>query len=276
MFFVFLYSFRAILPENIRFTSDGSDGELVLTNFQQAKRLHPPNITNITSFTSPDELEAMESLEQAKAKDMWSLGVLLHLLFIGSTPFSNVQKKELQNTLKAYKGIDFQHSDTAKQWECISKDGKDLIKRLLEKNPLQRLKITEACRHPWFAGQSKSVAELKRAKSVQELIPDVTLHHIRRLYIIRKFRRFVRVLIFAVRVLKCLGENSLLKKEAKEREMKNRNDSNPTNEMIEIPLTTPPPAPSASPSSLPDNSLEGMTNSLRIRSFISQFFLSSR
>lgn len=236
-----------------------------MTNFQQAKRLHQPSVTNITSFTSPDELEEMQSLENEKAKDMWSLGVLLHLLFIGSTPFSDVTRTDLQTTIQSYRGIDFERRDTVKQWECISKDGQELVKRLLEKNPDQRISITEACSHPWFAGQNRSIGELKGGKSVQELIP--TFKHIRRLYIIRKFRKHVRVLIFVVRVLKCLAESALMRKEVFER--------NNLLKQSDTLLTAFPTSSSLSGSSdIPAPLSKVMTN--HIRSFISRFFLSSR
>lgn len=252
---MYLY-FRAILPENIRFSSDGSDGKLVLTNFRQAKRLHPLSITNITSFTSPDELEEMESLENEKAKDMWSLGALLHLLFLGSTPFSNVARTDLLTTIQNYRGTDFKRrGGTLKQWECISKEGKDLAKRLLEKNPVRTMTITEACKHPWFAGQNRS----------QELIS--TLYHIRRLYIIRKFRKLVRVLIFIVRVLKCLAESALLRKEFIER--------NYLLKQIDTSLTTFPSSSSLTGSSDIPVPLSTVMMS-HISSFISRFFLSSR
>ena len=40
--------------------------------------------------------------------------------------------------------------DDLKIWRGVSEESKDLVSKLLDKNPLTRLSISEALRHPWL------------------------------------------------------------------------------------------------------------------------------
>jgi mitogen-activated protein kinase-activated protein kinase 5 len=39
---------------------------------------------------------------------------------------------------------------TGKRWEKVSRPAKDLIEKLLEVNPDERIGLDEAMRHPWL------------------------------------------------------------------------------------------------------------------------------
>lgn len=50
-------------------------------------------------------------------------------------------------------------------WDCISDQAKDLVQKMLEKDPEKRLTATEALQHPWF-----------NKPKVENLLPNVSLN----------------------------------------------------------------------------------------------------
>ena len=62
----------------------------------------------------------------------------------GKLPFSERNEKKL---LKLIRNSDFEFDD---EWENISENCKDFIKKLLVKNPKDRMTANEALKHPWI------------------------------------------------------------------------------------------------------------------------------
>ena len=73
---------------------------------------------------------------------MWSLGVLLYVVLAGELPFDNNYLS--QQILSA--DVQFRSS----VWKTISNEAKDLIKKLIVKDPSKRLTIQQAIQHPWI------------------------------------------------------------------------------------------------------------------------------
>ena len=73
---------------------------------------------------------------------MWSLGVLLYVVLAGELPFDNNYLS--QQILSA----DVQLRSTV--WKTLSNEAKDLIKKLIVKDPSKRLTIHQALQHPWI------------------------------------------------------------------------------------------------------------------------------
>ena len=74
--------------------------------------------------------------------DIWSSGVVLYSLLMGSIPFKAQNLNELQGLIM---------SGNYKQIEGISKNANDLLNKLLEINPNKRINVDEALNHPWFS-----------------------------------------------------------------------------------------------------------------------------
>eukprot|EP00877_Chromochloris_zofingiensis_P002800 jgi/Chrzof1/12520/Cz06g37060.t1 len=84
-----------------------------------------PELVGSEHFVAP---EVLKRQEYSPACDNWSLGVLCYMLLCGNVPFSS----ELQTRmapLRFYEDV----------WHVISADAKDVIKRLLCKDPVARL-----------------------------------------------------------------------------------------------------------------------------------------
>eukprot|EP00357_Protocruzia_adherens_P026640 CAMPEP_0114984716 /NCGR_PEP_ID=MMETSP0216-20121206/7434_1 /TAXON_ID=223996 /ORGANISM="Protocruzia adherens, Strain Boccale" /LENGTH=632 /DNA_ID=CAMNT_0002346889 /DNA_START=214 /DNA_END=2112 /DNA_ORIENTATION=+ len=139
--------YRDMKPENILV---GADGFLKLTDFGMAKKVHRSE--NIKSFYGTPEYIAPEALKDhrfEKASDWWSLGVLLFEMMVGAPPFYN------QSTDKMYELIKNADLRFPMKQE-ISPSAKDLISKLLTKDPTERLGANEGVEdiknHIFFKG----------------------------------------------------------------------------------------------------------------------------
>ena len=73
---------------------------------------------------------------------MWSVGVLLYVILAGELPFGSSQLS--QQILRAE--VSFEKP----VWKGVSEMAKDLIRRLIVRDPAQRLPAEEALQHPWI------------------------------------------------------------------------------------------------------------------------------
>lgn len=147
---------RDLKPENFVFETREPDSSMKLIDFGCAK--HAPESEIITDIAGSAFYVAPEVLEPRfennrtgkiwKASDMWSVGVILYLFVHGFPPFQARTEKE---TFKKIKRGKFKFRK-----EGLSDSVKDLIKKLLVKNPDYRLTTEEALQHPWIATEIAS------------------------------------------------------------------------------------------------------------------------
>jgi len=76
--------------------------------------------------------------------DLWSLGVILFILLAGYMPFSGAERAQR----KAIE--DGNYSWRPERWKTVSEEAKDLVKKLLQKDPEARLSAEQALAHPFI------------------------------------------------------------------------------------------------------------------------------
>ena len=77
--------------------------------------------------------------------DIWSAGILLHILLVGQPPFCGNSREEVYQKIQLAQ-LDFDEP----MYRKISSEGKDLLKKTLTKRINKRLSAQDCLNHPWF------------------------------------------------------------------------------------------------------------------------------
>ena len=159
--------YRDLKPENILMDDQGY---LKLADFGMAKKLKEDE--KAMSFCGTPEYLAPEIITMEghdKNADWWSFGILLFEMLCGLPPFY------VENLDKMYDMIKNNPVKFPKRI-TLSEEAKDVIKKLLEKNPKKRLGsqngIEEIKKHPFFASIDFDLIVEKKIKAA--FIPELT------------------------------------------------------------------------------------------------------
>lgn len=85
--------------------------------------------------------------------DVWSCGVIMFILLCGQPPFKGKTHKDIFEKIRVGK-----FSFSQPEWQKVSREAKNLIKRLLTFDPKERISADEALADVWideFTGLSK-------------------------------------------------------------------------------------------------------------------------
>ena len=158
--------YRDLKPENILMDENGY---LKLADFGMAKKLNDNE--KAMSFCGTPEYLAPEIITMEghdKMADWWSFGILLFEMLCGIPPFY------VENLDKMYEMIQNSAVKFPKRI-TLSNEAKDIIQKLLEKNPKKRLGaqkgLEEIKNHPFFAKINFNDVEQKKLKA--PFIPEI-------------------------------------------------------------------------------------------------------
>jgi calcium/calmodulin-dependent protein kinase I len=138
-------------PKNLLLQQKDDDSSVMLADFGFARKVYSPN--SLTKqcgtpyFVAPEIL--LRKGYDTKA-DLWSVGVIMYSIMSGGVPFTGKNHKELFKAI-----IDGSYDFDSESWEGVSEDAKDLISKLLIKDPRQRFSATDSLRHAWIRADGR-------------------------------------------------------------------------------------------------------------------------
>ena len=151
--------YRDLKPENILINSDGhiklADFGLARENTEDGRL---KSFCGSPSYLSPEMIQKRES---TKASDIYGIGAVLYEMMSGYTPFYGNDLRTLYTNI-VKKKLMFP--------EYFSDNAKDLLKKLLEKNPEKRIDLDDIKKHKFFKEIDWNELELKNIKPPLDLI----------------------------------------------------------------------------------------------------------
>ncbi|CAA7394715.1 unnamed protein product [Spirodela intermedia] len=135
---------RDLKPENFLFVDQKEESPLKTIDFGLSMFFKPGDIfTDVVGspyYVAPEVLRKHYGPEV----DVWSAGVIIYILLSGVPPFWAESEQEIFDQV-LHGSLDFE-SDP---WPSISDSAKDLVKRMLVRDPKKRLTAHEVLCHPW-------------------------------------------------------------------------------------------------------------------------------
>ncbi|CAI8602325.1 unnamed protein product [Vicia faba] len=136
---------RDLKPENFLFVNQQEDSPLKAIDFGLSAFFKPGDIFNDVVgspyYVAPEVLRKRYGPEA----DVWSAGVILYILLCGVPPFWGESEQEIFEAI-LHSDLDF----ASDPWPGISESAKDLVKKMLVRDPSKRLSAFDVLRHPWI------------------------------------------------------------------------------------------------------------------------------
>ncbi|XP_007956122.1 protein kinase C delta type [Orycteropus afer afer] len=120
------------------------DGHIKIADFGMCKENVFGEGRASTFCGTPDYIapEILQGLKYSFSVDWWSFGVLLYEMLIGQSPFHGDDEDELFESIRV---------DTPHYPRWITKESKDILEKLFERDPSRRLGVTGNIKiHPFF------------------------------------------------------------------------------------------------------------------------------
>ncbi|XP_018306707.1 peripheral plasma membrane protein CASK isoform X2 [Mycetomoellerius zeteki] len=107
--------------------------------------------------------EVIQRRQYGKPGDVWSAGVLLHVLLTGTLPFVGSRDRLREAICRGRVQME------TPLWDPISEPAKDLIQRMLTTDVNHRITIQEVLNHKWLRDRDKGAARIHLGDTIEEL-----------------------------------------------------------------------------------------------------------
>ncbi|CAL8170171.1 unnamed protein product [Prunus armeniaca] len=135
---------RDLKPENFLFVNEDEDSSLKAIDFGLSIFFKPGEIfgdvVGSPYYVAPEVLRKRYGPEA----DVWSAGVIIYILLSGVPPFWGETEQEIFEEV-LHGDLDF----SSDPWPSISRSAKDLVKKMLVRNPKKRITAHQVLCHPW-------------------------------------------------------------------------------------------------------------------------------
>ncbi|XP_073111869.1 CDPK-related kinase 3-like isoform X2 [Elaeis guineensis] len=143
---------RDLKPENFLFTSRDENALMKMIDFGLSDFNRPDerlnDIVGSAYYVAPEVLHRSYGMEA----DIWSIGVITYILLCGSRPFwARTESGIFRAVLRADPNFD------DSPWPAVSREAKDFVKRLLNKDYRKRMTAVQALTHPWLRDEQQQV-----------------------------------------------------------------------------------------------------------------------
>ncbi|CAL5187701.1 unnamed protein product [Lathyrus oleraceus] len=115
--------------------------------FSKSALLHsqPKSMVGTPAYVAPEVLSRKEY--DGKVADIWSCGVTLYVMLVGSYPFEEPDDpKNFRKNIAKIMNVEYSIPD----YVHISSDCRQLLSRIFVANPAKRIMMLEIKQHPWF------------------------------------------------------------------------------------------------------------------------------
>ncbi|KAK8961669.1 Calcium-dependent protein kinase 34 [Platanthera guangdongensis] len=161
---------RDLKPENFLLLSKAEDAPLKATDFGLSVFFKPgevfSDVLGSAHYIAPEVLKRNYGAEV----DIWSIGVMLYILLCGIPPFWSESNNGIFKLI-----VEAPLDLKSDPWPSISDGAKDLVKKMLCKDPQKRFTAFEVLNHPWIKEDGEAPdtpldnAVLNRLKQFREL-----------------------------------------------------------------------------------------------------------
>ena len=184
---------RDLKPENLLLASPEHDTVVKIADFGFAKMTSSQAVLK-TACGTP-EYVAPEVLRQLRGGyttecDVWSMGIIIYIMLCGYPPFYDEHQPTLFHKIQKQP-----FKFDSPEWDGISKEAKDLITKMLTKDPAKRITAKQCLEHDWICRGKHHTADLSQAAA-----------EIRRYNVRRRFRKGVNMAVLLNRLGKSTPE----------------------------------------------------------------------
>ncbi|KAG5043980.1 hypothetical protein AAZX31_03G184200 [Glycine max] len=136
---------RDLKPENFLFVDGNEESTLKAIDFGLSVFFKPgevfKDVVGSPYYIAPEVLRRHYGPEA----DVWSAGVIIYILLCGTPPFWGESEQEIFEEV-LHGDLDF----SSDPWFDISESAKDLVRKMLVRDPRKRITTHEVLRHPWI------------------------------------------------------------------------------------------------------------------------------